>query len=698
MIKTVSLRFVKGLTSIRGPNEGGKSTILEGIAYALYGAKALRNGLGEVVTWGHKEIELSSTVVLEVGGHTYTYCRSKAGAEIHRDDEDEPFVTGQNEVTAFTSELLNADQKTAERLMFAKQSKLADALKEGPTAIAAQIEALCDFDVFDTIIGKMQEKLLLGVPTVLESNLKRAEEKLAEVPAPVKVDTKALQASFDRLTAMAADEAEKLPKLKETAKATFAAFQNAENAARMHQTIKTNLGKHERDLAVHTEQLKAMEAKIAKRPKLEELAEAKAALAAAKDAVARKKAYDEMTRLMATYPAQFWEGTAEELAKDIATVRQEVDSLRSQVNDQNTIKKVAAAKIVTSSACPTCGQDVSQSPKVKENNAEQQRIIDLAEATLKKLSATLSEKQNNLIVMEHLRDSAGPFNKAAQSAGVIADYNFVPPRLSWDGPTPTDGNQTEELQNRLVSLEEREDTARRAEGQAEVVRTQIHDDRRAIEVAGQQLTQYPAVENIDGLREAANEASGEVSACEATINRLRDELAEAKQQIDQAESEYRKAVTARQSLEAEVAKAKADLETLHYNNALLKKIRAIRPLVADQLWNQVLAAVSGMFSQMRGEDSVVTKGKDGFRVNGYAVESYSGSALDLLGLSIRVALMKTFLPSCPFLILDEPMAACSDERSAALLGFVASCGFEQIILVTHEEASESVADQLIELS
>jgi DNA repair exonuclease SbcCD ATPase subunit len=100
---------------------------------------------------------------------------------------------------------------------------------------------------------------------------------------------------------------------------------------------------------------------------------------------------------------------------------------------------------------------------------------------------------------------------------------------------------------------------------------------------------------------------------------------------------------------------------------------------------------------MRGEESWVSKCKDGFKVNGQAVESLSGSTLDILGLAIRCALIRTFLPQCSLLILDEPAAAMDERRTESLLGFISGSGFNQVLLITHEEISESVASNVIEV-
>lgn len=104
-----------------------------------------------------------------------------------------------------------------------------------------------------------------------------------------------------------------------------------------------------------------------------------------------------------------------------------------------------------------------------------------------------------------------------------------------------------------------------------------------------------------------------------------------------------------------------------------------------------------MITQLRGEASVVTKDSDGFKVNGATIKSLSGSTLDVLALAVRVALTKTFIPHVDVLILDESAAACDADRTAAMLGFLSSCGFRQVLLASHDILSESVADNVIDL-
>ena len=92
--------------------------------------------------------------------------------------------------------------------------------------------------------------------------------------------------------------------------------------------------------------------------------------------------------------------------------------------------------------------------------------------------------------------------------------------------------------------------------------------------------------------------------------------------------------------------------------------------------------------------TVVSRHANDFNIDGKSAAGFSGSTLDLLGLAIRLALTRTFLPTASFIILDEPAAACDEAREHAMLGFLIATGFPQTLLVTHSDA-EAVASQLI---
>ena len=169
------------------------------------------------------------------------------------------------------------------------------------------------------------------------------------------------------------------------------------------------------------------------------------------------------------------------------------------------------------------------------------------------------------------------------------------------------------------------------------------------------------------------------------------------QTIQTAKDMHAMRVATQARLQAAHAAALEALEQQQLNNVLLRKLRGARPKVADKLWAAVLSTVSYYFSAIRGTQSVVTRDDAGFKVDGKPVPGLSGSTLDALGLAIRIALTKTFLPNNDFLILAEPAAACDDGREANMLAVITTAGFDQVLLVTHSNLADAYADRMIYL-
>ena len=132
--------------------------------------------------------------------------------------------------------------------------------------------------------------------------------------------------------------------------------------------------------------------------------------------------------------------------------------------------------------------------------------------------------------------------------------------------------------------------------------------------------------------------------------------------------------------------AALDLGVTHIDTALI-----YGPYLSEEILGRYLQRNPSA----RQRFSIATKG--GFKVNGREVPALSGSTLDILGLAMRVALTRTFLPSAPFIVLDEPAAACDEQRTHNMLAFIAGAGVEQVILCSHDGSSVAVSDAVLEL-
>jgi DNA repair exonuclease SbcCD ATPase subunit len=253
------------------------------------------------------------------------------------------------------------------------------------------------------------------------------------------------------------------------------------------------------------------------------------------------------------------------------------------------------------------------------------------------------------------------------------------------------------LKDELASLERAAEASNRAEGEVKALERALAQARLDHAAAEARLQTTPAIDLTP--YNAAHRAAADA------LDLIDNKVYDADKIVEQAKADHEALLAQQQSCMTRLNLAKMrideytkDIEAVGFNNALLKKMRAIKPLVTDHLWGSVLAAVSQFFTQLRGEASVVTKDSDGFKVNGASVKSLSGSTLDVLALAVRVALTKTFIPNSSMLILDECAAACDKDRTSNLLGFLAATHFRQIILASHDELSLSVADNVLDLS
>lgn len=699
--------FEPGHNVIRGLNEGGKTTILEAVCYALFGAEALRDSLADVVTWGSPERSLEVRVQIEVGDVTYRFCRGKNGAECtwpgpgHATSA--PFngamlVTGQKEVTKKAAELLGADWKLASKLMIAGQKGLAGALAEGPKATSETIEGMADFDLFQRIMDLMTEHLIMGAPAQFQATLEQAQVRLEAFPEPTVADVTAIEAE---IATKAADQAAKRAFSEGVGKASADAaardLARSEEAFRARTTAETNLNAvrvawMDRKVRLECERLNAQMGVPA-----EQIENQRQRVADAKNAAVLVKAHRAVTDLMARYPLDYWDNNLADLDAEILSTSGEIGTARSLIQSMLVEEAGLQAKLVTSSVCGFCDQDVSKFPGIAAKNFEIRTKLANSGDARQRYTADLNAQEEYLASMKRVRPSAEPYRDAAirYAAYIDVDESNVPPRLTWKGEVPN-GDADEGLeQKRLSSLEAAQRAVEAAAADARSLQRALAEDDATVARLTAQLAALPAPEDLEELKARAHTASSDLDLARYWVNELGLQIERHKGEIAAARTAYENAVKQRDSLKVVVENAKSALETLTFNNNLLAKIRKARPIISDKLWNTVLHAVSTMFTSQRGEASIVTKEKDGFKVNGKPVTSLSGSTLDLLALAIRVAMIKTFLPHCTFLVLDEPFAACDVDRTSKMMGFINTAGFQQTIVITHEDASESIAENLV---
>lgn len=696
--RALEITFNAGFSAIRGANEAGKSTMLRAVCYALFGVKALPDSLDAVVTWGEPVNSLKVELDLVIDGVQYNVKRGKSGCECNYDGGR---VTGQTEVTNFLCGLMKVDPAAATKLMLSNQMEIRGALEAGAKATTELIERLADFDQIDNLIELIQERLPLGSSVTAEAALAGLEERLEAARAgAVQPDMALLQADLTQAgvrvdAAQAAvdafgDKLQKAQEVLDAARATQAARERLQDRLRTAQAAADAFNAELARAGVDANTINVfprLRSDVEK--SIEQLSKSAQVLAQ----------FNKVQSLLNRPTAEHtFDGTIDELEQKISALNDERQAAQARITVLERDIAVSQAGL-TSGSCGFCGQDFSHLPAVAEKNAAITEKVAAATAEV----AELKEQVETLKSLRSMFQSI--WEDSLQVKSVLPEFvervgATLPPTYRWSGPnidSLTGADKALAAERALLAEMDAED---RRQALANAKLADLNSKRDAV---------YGAVGDA---RFALDEApTADVPAAQAAVEALRDERRPLQEALDAAkgavrDAEYRirdvqrayeQALAQLAQLEADVTRRREEIKTLAFNNALLKRVRQARPVIADKLWAIVLSAVSSYFSEMRGVRSSVTKDGDGFKVDGHPISTLSGSTLDILGLAIRVALVRTFLPNAPFLVLDEPSSACDQQRTEAMLGFLVSCGFRQVLLVTHEDTSESVADHMIQL-
>lgn len=696
--ENLELNLEPGIVVMRAANEAGKTTLIEAVAYAMFGSKACRQPLDEVVTWGKPLNSLRVELGFEFDGVRYELKRSKSGAELAYEGGT---VTGQSEVTGFIERLMGAPANLATSLWFANQGTIRGALEAGPKATAQLIEQLADFGIVDKLLELIQNKLPTGVPKPFEERVKQAQDyvdSLSEtVPVPGEDEVKWLF------------EAEReLPKLAEEARYA------AEASEKFDREVFAPLVAKRGELDRQRSELVSIDASIKAKSEEQDalvippfnekaLQEARSLLTQQQvyqaDFKARKEAHTAFSRLPKAEDA-VWDGD-----------RASYDAFKAELacKQNETSRAIAEAEynirlfkqqVVQANVCGMCGKDVSEFPEVAARNAEIQAGILKLEAELERLK----EERHNL---EQQAQAVAEINRVdALYTAFLKKYGSkvtfldtaVPPELVWMGGDTSEEMDGADYAATITRLEAEKRKHDQTTGRRQLLGEQVAAlSMQRVQVEGKIRVLESTVEGYDEAASKALSLTHAKVVAQEAYDELKVEHKERSEAFQNAVNLYEVQQKNLESAQQMLSSAKAQLIEVNFNNALLKKIRASRPVVVDRLWQVVLSAVTYYFGQMRGVQSAVTRSDGGFKVDGQAVEGLSGSTLDILGLSIRLALLKTFLPRCGFLVLDEPAAACDDGREAALIGTIAASSFEQTLIVTHSDLADAYANQLVTL-
>lgn len=675
--------FTPGLNVIRGVNEASKSTRLEAIGYAWFGTQALRESLDDVVTYGQPPSALRIELDFEHAGVDYHIYRGKSGAELKFGNET---VTGQTEVTKFIERLLGASAKLANKLMIARQKELSGILDEGPTAVGGLIETLANFELLDEIIDAVNSDLPAGNTKSLEGRIEGLQAASGETQL---IDLGELANTEEGSAFCAGEQAQVVDALAKQIDKSLLAEAN--------ETLTQEAGLKAK-LAALNLQMIAQQGILSFKvegecPTDETIAAVEKAV---NDTAGAVKLYQQYESFSAgTIPDPAWEGDLASLEAEHAKYKQLISDQRAKVNQLTLDKQTHESKLIRETSCAFCDKDLTDVPEVIQRNShlgtkiadvasEMQSVKFSLEANVKfsdDLTKVLSDQQKVQLFYAKFGDN------------LTITTNVVPYQAVWTTKPSEPGT---DRSRELADLKALKLKHVRNQALVEQATTQVSKLTADIASLSEAIDQLDVVQS-KAIIESQNVLVQKHQVESAKLVELQRIAREAKHALELAEARNAQILETAERNKADLKKAQDELIEMQANNALIKKLREVRPKITNEIWGMVLAAVTTYFSDIREIKSVVTKDEDGFKVNGKSAKGLSGSAEDALGLAIRTSLTKTFLTNANFIILDEMAAACDARREAAMLGMIAKCGFPQVLMVTHSDQCDAYADNMIRL-
>ncbi|MEN6583452.1 MAG: SMC family ATPase [Armatimonadota bacterium] len=256
-----TITFTDGVTGIIGPNGSGKSTILEALAWALYGAPAIRGTNDTIRTKcceGGAKVNVALT--FELGGSIYKAMRTMDGAgrsgSAVLEIDGKPLRSGMSEVSDAITKLLGMDYRAFFTSFFTGQKSVEFMAAMDGRARAAAISKMLGYDRVSKARDRANEDRKglhreietmekgLADPEELKERKKVAKARLAAAKDAVAEAEAAHNGSLDVV--------EKLKPLKEA----------SDQKARLHQEVSRRLELDRADVTRSTQRLAQIQTEL----------------------------------------------------------------------------------------------------------------------------------------------------------------------------------------------------------------------------------------------------------------------------------------------------------------------------------------------------------------------------------------------------------------------------------------------------
>lgn len=720
----------EGVTAIVGKNGHGKSTIIDGIAWAIYGTKpnsGIKNSswrrlgapedeesfVDAVFDLDGSELRVKRSIVNAKNGGTKCECwldgTLEAGPAVSHAESWLTKKLGLDE-SGFLSTVL-VQQKHVNQLVAASRTERRRTLEKltGITAITSALDqAKLEEKTYSKAVDALgidDGKLPVLRKTAEDNEALRAKtleqvSKMEERLAKLDESGRALRGKVDEMDSRlvesrrARDEktradsivdsmTERMAELSKTRDALKAALPADRLDSSETAEVRRELETAEAGLLEAKTKANALQSTVAARPTMVDLDDAGNAVS---DAEGRLAAIDVQAAV---------DGIEESRAA-IAVARAEGMAAKKSLGELSGVGDDGAA------ACPTCRQPLADpSGLISELEAKldatrstaacERKKIEEFEETVKAADAAreaVSEAKTKLAAMD----------KAVEAAA--AAESELPLALSTVESAEATVKSLRTTVSRFNEYKAKYDEYDRVMGELKTVVSRLEAASKDSRLAAEKLDEVGSVneESLARLRaELEDKRSKRADLNAAVVGKKGEaELAAEKARAASAEAD---------SLEAQMEKRKGLLSKLEVSSSAVMVLGKFRehlilsaiPQVTDYASELINKISDGKFTSIAIDKKFDVSVETGDGVV-ESVSQLSGGEEDLVAICLRLAISVMLSDGTPtMLILDEVLTAMDSDRAAAILEAMQGISGGQIIIVAHNEIIKSIADKVVEL-
>lgn len=698
---TLEVQFSPAVTAIRGPNYAGKSSVLQAVFYAMFGATAVPGGRQAVVRTGAKTCKVEFSFDLD--GKACKVSRTLTTANVLV--EGELVATGNSPVSAWFEDLFGMDQKTVMLLAYSSQGETSALVTLGASALNKIIETVANTDYVDKLVEK--------------AGLRIRSLELSLAAVPIALDQNNLLATIEGLEAAVTQKQAELVDITELVTIAGVQFETVDlefkaavehnhkvqaanrlyaQAETQHKSAVESLSKLQEthaDLAADKNDYKALIDSLDTHIKQLQLANSEALVNNAKHESTKEQLVKVCNWIEGkgkdmVEADKEWQPVFDTLAPEYEKLKLEASALVTEYDAANiAVKK--AEKNLKSSVCVTCGRPMEDS-----HLELVQKELDKAKEDFEAVTVKYQNKDKELknATKEYNRVKAllpqagwkEWWNKALAEREVLVTAIYGMQHVEVDSTRLID-LQHKAQQFRLV--QDRISTFKASEISWKL---QIMDlAAKCAELWSKQELEIDIVEVSErrgALQHKYTDAKLKKYDVQGTLGGMRHDLDTAKRKLEDELTNEAK----RTSLERSLARFKAFQKWLRDNKAAFM----------ESIWAGLLGVCSEFVAQVTSNRvTSIERDNEGsfwFTENGdrLPIVCASGGQRSIIGAGLRIALATLLPQGCRFVVLDEPSAELNDEHAAALAGALRGQD-RQVVLVTHREGDEFAADHVVVL-